>query len=75
MQREHVVAFHPRKRRIDEAVVADVAAEVLLDDDDGEDQLADRNTLVEAPPSPVPNSTRVLSDRGSPIQLPRSCRS
>ena len=53
MQRQHVVAFHPWKRRLDETVVADVAAQVLLDDDDGEDQLAQWNPLVEPPASPV----------------------
>src|SRR6185436_12465937 len=53
MEREDVVAFHARKRRIDETVVADIAPQVLLDDDDRVNQLAQRNALIEPPASPV----------------------
>src|SRR5262249_12502538 len=52
VQRQHVVAFGTGKRRVDETVVADVAAQVLLDDDDRVDQLAQRNALIEPPAAP-----------------------
>src|SRR4030095_8021963 len=53
VHRQDVVAVDARKRRIDQAVVADVLAQVLLDDDDSVDELAQRDSLIEPGAPPV----------------------
>ena len=71
VHRQDVVAVNPRKRRINQPVVENVAPHVLLEDDDRVHDLAQRYALLEPAAAPVGELRLHDLEFGSPIQLPR----